>query len=693
MEFETKASLELEIDKVSTRVRDLQAAVRKNVDGVTLDHVREQITRLIELRKELQLWDEMQNDLEDNQATSPTTSEKRRRRKHKKKSTGNSMETTVEVVESESNQTEATNDDRARAQQRLVELELAIAKSDERIAVLEESLKREQLSKKALKYLNEQTEKRVVGRKISMPAELNKKSSTVNPDELYAEIESLKATLSIEREQLAKMHVVNSELQQSKEVALNALFEKVEVLTKENHVLKKSLKDGQNCEHLLRSEISRLENSIREAQEAALESKTNFGKLWKTVDDAKAANKNLEERNTQLEGEIRALRMTLEKAEKERMALETTRLADLEAKILSNDIVEKELNSKLAALDAANNALSTQLADSNAYNTLLKGKFAVIERELLEVQEREKAMALERDELSRTLTTQSGVYSTTKLEMEATILKLQKELTSIQNSAMEAESRLAAHEESTQNLITERNDAMTQIRELKDQIMSASIERDRAAELAAANSLQMKELQAAVDHATKQASTVNTKLSVLSAERASAEAELQQLRLNASTQDELLKKMRASLLEANVELKDVRASAQKWKTTAQNATSRLSEKNSEAENTRKQLGRTRSELTAISTSRQQLSESTKDKERKISKLLAEIQTLKENIAAIERAKSTLLKDKNDSISKVESLLKENAALMLKARTADTYRHVLLTIIPMIVAGIFYTLMK
>jgi DNA repair exonuclease SbcCD ATPase subunit len=58
MAFQNRAALELEIDASGARVRDLQEQLKSQSGGVTLDDVKAALARLVELRKELQVWDD-----------------------------------------------------------------------------------------------------------------------------------------------------------------------------------------------------------------------------------------------------------------------------------------------------------------------------------------------------------------------------------------------------------------------------------------------------------------------------------------------------------------------------------------------------------------------------------------------------------------------------------------------------------
>lgn len=216
---------------------------------------------------------------------------------------------------------------------------------------------------------------------------------------------------------------------------------------------------------------------------------------------------------------------------------------------------------------------------------------------------------------------------------------------------------------------------------------------EKATEQASGSSIQVERLTGELGACKEALAEASKRLEATSGRRGELEAEVQNLRNVVVSQEDMLKKTRTSMLEANEELKEVHKHTQKWKSSAQSANSQLSEKSAEADKAKKQLAKTKSELTAAEAARKQLSDSFKEKEKKIGKVTHELQVLREKLAALDKEKTELERQNQSAAAISVKLTQEKTELLKSTEQLQTYRQTLMGLIPLMVAAIFYAVAK
>lgn len=349
MAFQDRAALELEIDASGARVRDLQEQLKSQRGGVTLDDVKAALARLVELRKELQAWDDERSSGSDGSNdensggavnASPGSTTKAKKAKKKKKSASPSpvqspkhADASAPAKDSEAEEVVARRADGVAswlesADERLQELEGQVGKLERTkkaveflemhavatTTVVKESVAAETASETAAhKKAKKKASKAKVASEssestasttttvteavrstatISSSATVVETKSEVSAEDIEkavaAAVASLEAALTKEKAMSGELSSANGKLRESERELREAqtkLEQSVAELQTKNGELLAKLEVASASDSKLREEVTKLQRALQEFEDEKDAKETHLGKLWKSIDE------------------------------------------------------------------------------------------------------------------------------------------------------------------------------------------------------------------------------------------------------------------------------------------------------------------------------------------------------------------------------------------------------------------------
>uniref|UniRef100_K3WB72 Uncharacterized protein n=1 Tax=Globisporangium ultimum (strain ATCC 200006 / CBS 805.95 / DAOM BR144) TaxID=431595 RepID=K3WB72_GLOUD len=695
-------------------------------------------------------------------AVSPTSSSsgKKKRKKAKKKAasaaaaaeaaqpstSGDSSNESDEPVKEGSVNTPEVHEEPVQAETPAVEEASLSNQDDETIAALEEELKKAQRTRQAKEFLTAQAKlataeaEKVESSVAKTSAAETKKADAKKPrsasvsKEHQQKIADLEAQLASEKakateadqsgksaaeERLKKIAALESELASEKSKSEDAdkankqlaesesklreekerLVQSIEELKKTNAELVEKIEKAVSSDAALQAEVTKLQSSLKEMEDTKSDNDTNFRKLWKTIDEFQMANNKLQEKNTQLEAEVKSVREEAENSLKERSS-HHERSEELASELEKANSDLKASKSQVEALTMEaqklrdeNESLLQKIASVETKFQASSTQISAIEKELAQTKQQLEAAAEQNKVLSAKSDEAATIHEEEKLNLSSLMASLQADNATLLGKSTELEKLFADAKKSTDSDVAEKEAAASLIRSLKDEVVALKLASEKAAEQASGSTIQVKNLTLELGVCKEALTDASKRLEATSGQRGQLEAEAQNLRNLVVTQEDMLKKTRASMLEANEELKEVHKHTQKWKSSAQFANSQLNEKIAEADKAKKQLTKTRAELTSAETARKQLQDSLKEKDKKMGKVAHELQLLREKLAALDKEKAELERQNQSAAAISVKLTQEKTELLKSTEQLQTYRQTLMGLIPLMVAAIFYAVAK
>ncbi|RLN92808.1 hypothetical protein BBJ28_00018121 [Nothophytophthora sp. Chile5] len=756
--FDDRATLEKAIDACSSRVRSLQERMRSGSDEdeaedevVSMEDVAQEVKKLVGLRKELQVWkikeEEEEEEEEEEAEAARLAAEKEEQEQTSDNQNGDDTEDSwVRVGEKEpespEQEVDVVADAAAEAEEALTQRATRVAAwlvaADARLTALETAAVKMERTKRAVAFLKRQEEatkaveaaqpveeavagtlpvvsekkpkvKKAKAQKSAVQepaktAETTASATNVELERHVQEVATLTAELAAERVKAEKAVRVNQQLQKSEQSLRDAqikLESSMTTLTEANAELLAKLQTARDTDVSLRDELVKVQATLTELQEDQDSKETHLGKLWKTIEDLQLVNKQLTDKNAELDAETKAMRAETEKT-----------LAEYAGHESKNDEAAAELAAAKAELETsltATLALKTEVEELRAHGAALANDVRVAESKSSQSEERlltlEKELEAAKQSADDALAGQGALrtesqdaeraHAQEKYQFTARIAELESSEAERNGNADDLKAEL---EKATTALKTARADKQESERQLlamKDEVVRLTLSSEKAVDQASGNDSQLKKLKADLDSRKTELAATTAQIDALTSQRTNAEAQLQDLRGVAATQEEMLKKARTSLLEANEELKDARAHTLKWKNSAQAAKTLMNAKIADAESASKQLKKARAEAATANSTRSQLTNSLETREKKINKTKQELVVVRERLTKaleVEEAKSEVMKQTH--ATQVTQLRESSQqAVALLDGQVQSYRMMLVILLPILIAVVFYAITK
>ncbi|RLN48422.1 hypothetical protein BBJ28_00000059 [Nothophytophthora sp. Chile5] len=751
--FDDRATLEKAIDACSSRVRSLQERMRSGSDddvaegeAVSMEDVAQEVKKLVGLRKELQVWKLKEEEEEEAEAARLAAEKEKQTDRDDNQNGDDTEDSWVRVGEKEPESPEqdvdVVADAAAEAEgaltQRATRLAAWLVAADARLTALETDVVKMERTKRAVAFLKQQEEatkavkaaqpvEEAIAKTLPVVSEENPKVKEANAQKSVVqeaakaaeatasvidvklkrhvqEVATLTAELVAERAKAEKATRANQQLQKSEQSLRDAqikLETSMTTLTEANAELLAKLQTARDTDVSLRDELVKVQATLTELQEDQDSKETHLGKLWKTIEDLQLVNKQLTDKNAELDAETKAMRAETEKI-----------LAEHAGHEGKNDEAAAELAAAKAELEmslTATLALKAEVEELRAHGATLANDLRVAESKSSQSEERilalEKELEAAKQSAEDALAGQGALrtesqdaeraHAQEKYQLTARIAELESSEAERNGKADDLKAELEKAKASVKTVRADMQESERQLRAMKDEVVRLTLSSEKAVDQASGNDSQLKKLKADLDSRKTELAAMTAQIDVLTSQRTNAEAQLQDLRGVAATQEEMLKKARSSLLEANEELKDARAHTLKWKNSAQAAKTLMNAKIADAESASKQLKKARAEAATANSTRSQLTNSLETREKKISKTKQELAAVRERLTkALEAAEAESDQMKQTHVTQVAQLRgSSQQAIALLDGQVQSYRMMLVILLPILIAVIFYAITK
>ena len=322
-----------------------------------------------------------------------------------------------------------------------------------------------------------------------------------------------------------------------------------------------------------------------------------------------------------------------------------------------------------------------------------------LEKELELAQHSVREASTERDALRTSMQEAERMF---KADMEKLTMQLQ---TTEESCKKEFIAELKKANDAAKAALVDKEEAVCQLRALKDEVVRLQHESKKALSLASRKSVQVERL--AADLSSRSAEVTELKAQYdellaqhtqskdkLLAQHTQSKDKLLKLQGGAATNEDLLKKARVSLLEATSELKEARADLLKWKNSAQAAKTLMNAKIADTESAYKQLKKARADAASAKSARLQLSASLEGKEKKLARTKQELATVRSELAkTIKTFEANLVQMKQAHAARTEELGKASAHTIAQlTNQIQSYRLMLVVVLlPALIATFVYAI--